>query len=321
MDVLRAWVEGWRRVVRAPGLLASFSVFVVLLALPLAPAARDAFAPGLAELGGLAGAPEWLWQAAGLGHTLVPGMLGVVVLVRMPLDAAQHGHPELTLAAAAVMANAVMSMFLTGGVLDRLARGRVVGSYAFFAACGLFFFRVLRLVAIATAAYAVLLLVAMLVGADARRILADTPLAASSDGLPVLSMILIGLLWLALSVVVDYALIRLVVEDRRSAVGALTASLRFVRRHPAAVLGLYAINTAVFVLAVLAAMWLFTMLAPGLALTVVLHLYLVLRVAVRFGFSATAIALFQDRLAHAGYTARPLPAWPDSAAAEAISPR
>lgn len=320
MGVLRAWVDGWRRVLCAPGLVASLSAFTVLLALPLAPAAGAALAPGLGQGAGLAGAGEWLWQAAGLGHTLVPGMLGIAAAVRMLFDAAHHGHPELALPAAAVMANATMAMFLAGGVLDRLARGRVVGSYAFFAACGLFFFRVLRLVAIAAAAYVLLFLVALLAGADARRLLGDAPLAGGA-GLPIAGVLLVGLLWLALSVIVDYALIRLVVEDRRSAVGALTAALRFVRRHPAAVLGLYALNAALFVAAVVAAAWLFAALAPGLALTLALHFYLVLRVGIRLAFSATQIALFQDRLAHAGYTARPLPAWPDSASAEAISPR
>ncbi len=34
--------------------------------------------------------------------------------------------------------------------------------------------------------------------------------------------------------------------------------------------------------------------------------------------AASAIALFQHALAHADYTAAPLPIWPDSPAAEAI---
>jgi hypothetical protein len=42
---------------------------------------------------------------------------------------------------------------------------------------------------------------------------------------------------------------------------------------------------------------------------------------VRLQFAASQTALFQGRLAHAGYVARPIPAWPDSPAAEAIGPR
>jgi hypothetical protein len=41
---------------------------------------------------------------------------------------------------------------------------------------------------------------------------------------------------------------------------------------------------------------------------------------VRLQFAASQIALFQSRLAHAGYVARPLPQWPDSPAAEALGP-
>ena len=40
----------------------------------------------------------------------------------------------------------------------------------------------------------------------------------------------------------------------------------------------------------------------GLAIA---QLYIVLRLTVRLGFAASQIALFQGRLAHAGYTARP----------------
>ena len=51
------------------------------------------------------------------------------------------------------------------------------------------------------------------------------------------------------------------------------------------------------------------------------QLYIVLRVIVRLQFAASQTALFQGRLAHAGYVARPVPKWPDSPAAEAIGPR
>jgi hypothetical protein len=51
------------------------------------------------------------------------------------------------------------------------------------------------------------------------------------------------------------------------------------------------------------------------------QLYIVLRVIVRLQFVASQTALFQSRLAHAGYVARPVPKWPDSPAAEAIGPR
>jgi hypothetical protein len=46
--------------------------------------------------------------------------------------------------------------------------------------------------------------------------------------------------------------------------------------------------------------------------------YIVARLWVKLVFWASETALFQSRLAHAGYVAAPAPAWPDSPAAEAI---
>jgi hypothetical protein len=43
-----------------------------------------------------------------------------------------------------------------------------------------------------------------------------------------------------------------------------------------------------------------------------------LETAILLVWLASAVALFQDRLAHAGYTAAPPLTWPESPAAEAI---
>jgi hypothetical protein len=48
------------------------------------------------------------------------------------------------------------------------------------------------------------------------------------------------------------------------------------------------------------------------------QLYVIGRLWVKLVFWASETALFQNRLAHAGYVARPEPAWPESPAADAI---
>ena len=48
------------------------------------------------------------------------------------------------------------------------------------------------------------------------------------------------------------------------------------------------------------------------------QLYIAARLAVKLAFWASETALLQGQFAHAGYTARRLPAWPESAAAEAL---
>jgi hypothetical protein len=122
----------------------------------------------------------------------------------------------------------------------------------------------------------------------------------------------------------DYAKIRLVVEDRRSAVGALLAGLRFIGRNPGRVVGLYAINALTFIAVVgvwaLAApgaggagVWMWASFAGG-------QVYLLARLLIKLQFLASATALFQARLAHAAYASAPVPRWPESPAAELLGP-
>jgi hypothetical protein len=136
--------------------------------------------------------------------------------------------------------------------------------------------------------------------------------------------LLFGALLVATNLIIDYAKVRLVVEDRRSALGASAAALRFVRHHPRQTIGLYAMN--VLTLLVVLTVWSFV--APGVGGTgfgmwvafVLSQLYIAARLLLKLQFMASQTALFQGKLAHASYTSAPAPAWPDSPAAEAIRP-
>jgi hypothetical protein len=101
-------------------------------------------------------------------------------------------------------------------------------------------------------------------------------------------------------------------------IGAIVAGCRFVVRHPAQTGGLYVLNLLVAVVVAAA----YFVAAPGASAPLVGfaagQLYIVLRVAVRLQFMASQTALFQSKLAHAGYVAKPVPKWPDSPAAEAL---
>ena len=267
---------------------------------------------------------EFLAQAAGIGQTFVPAILGFAAVLKNVSDLADASRPPVVIASA-ITAHLVVSLFLLGGVLDRLARDRRTGTYGFFAACGTYFFRFLRLQAIAAVFYGVLFTVVHYWLFD--RVYAAMTRDVSVERTALLYRVLLylafGVLVVMVYIWVDYAKVRMVVEDRRSAMGALRASTRFITRNASSVFGLYALNFAVF-LVVLA---LYAVVAPGpaagawvLVSFFVGQLYIALRVVVRLLFSASAIALFQARLAHAGYVARPLPVWPDSPMAEAIRP-
>jgi hypothetical protein len=119
--------------------------------------------------------------------------------------------------------------------------------------------------------------------------------------------------------IADYARVRLVVEDRRSAVGAVLASVRFLRSNAAAVAGVYALNAILFLILVgLYAIAAPGASAPGLVILIVGELYILLRHYLKLAFYASETALFQSRLAHVGYTAAPALVWPESPDAEAI---
>ena len=331
--MFKAFADGLTRVRCAPALVAGLWLMTFLLAWPLAVTLRGMLADHLgASLAAESAASgmnfdwwnEFLAQAAGIGQTFVPAILGfAAVLKNISGLADASGLP--TVIASAITAHIVVSIFLLGGVLDRLARDRRTGTYGFFAACGTFFFRLLRLGIFAGAVYWLLFttLHAWLFGRVYTELTRDVTAEQIAFTYRLVLYLVFGAIVATFNIWFDYAKIRMVVEDRRSALGALTSALRFVARNPASVIALYLTNLAVFLL-VLA---IYAVVAPGatggFAIWIgflIGQLYIALRVAVRLLFAASQIALFQSRLAHAGYTARPLPTWPDSAAAEAIRP-
>lgn len=154
--------------------------------------------------------------------------------------------PPNAFEAAVPLACAAAWAFLTGGVIERLARQRRVGGAGFFTACGVHVWRLIRLAVLAGVVHALLrgalhpwLLDAVLDALHGRPdgVLPETAVRRTLSGL-------IGALAAGVTVVFDYARVRTVVEDRRSAIGALLAAGRFVRRRPAAVAGLWLLNAA-----------------------------------------------------------------------------
>ena len=134
---------------------------------------------------------------------------------------------------------------------------------------------------------------------------------------------LFGAALIKTNLVFDYAKIRIVVEDRRSAIGALAAALGFVIRRRGRVFGLYGLNAAMFV----ALMGIWALVAPGAGRTglsmwvglAISQAYVLARLVLKLQFLASQTALFQGSLAHAEYTAVPELVWPESPAAETIA--
>lgn len=332
MSAVSALGEGIRRVNRAPLVFLGMVAVTLVVALPLGIALRGMLAADLgaslaAEQAASGANHDW-WQefsarASGLGTTFQPSIIGFAAVLEN-LAGLLDNLPLASTVAGVTAAWLVIWSFLSGGVLDRYARGRPTRSHGFFGACGLYFWRFVRLGIVALAVYSVLFgwvhgwLFEDLLG----RLSRDVSVERTAAALQLAVYLVFGLLLVAANLVFDYARVRIVVEDRRSALAALPAGARFVRRHPGAV-RLYALNAGLF-FALVAGYALLDPGAPteGLSMWLTLavgQLFIVCRHYLKLLGYASEVVFFQRSLAHAAYTAAPAVVWPDSPAAESIS--
>lgn len=332
MSAPAAFREGIRRVNGAPMLVIGVTLVTLLIALPLSLTLRGMIESHLgrsvsAETAAASTDYEW-WQefgaqATGLGQTFVPSIVGFGAVLDN-LSALLDNEQLAPTIAGVTAAWLVIWSFLSGGILDRLARVRPTRAHGFFSACGVHFWRFLRVGIFALLLYYFLFAFVhgWIFDEAYSRLTRDVTVERTAFILRLAGYGLFGLVLIFFNVIFDYARIRIVVEDRRSAIGAIAAGARFVRRHFGPVALLYALNGCAF--AVLVALYaLLTPGAPaaGLAMWAALlagQVYILLRHYLKLVFYGSETALFQSALAHAAYTAAPPIVWPDSPSAEAI---
>ena len=330
MTVGAAWRDGVKRVNAAPFVLAGMFAITLLVALPLAIALRGMIeahlddsltATAVADGNDLDWWNEFAAQASGLGTTFVPSIVGSSAVLDN-INGVLDNLPIAATIAGVTSAWMVIWSFLSGGVLDRYARQRPTRTHGFFAACGTHFWRFLRLGILAWLAYGFLfsLIHPWLFNDLYPWLTRETTVERTAFLVRLILYLVFGVLLLACNLVFDYARIRIVVEDRHSAIGALVAGARFVGRHSGAA-RLYLLNGVVFLVLVA----IYVIVSPGapggFAIWIALaigQLYILLRHYVKLLFYASQIAFFQGALAHAAYTAAPQVEWPDSPAAESV---
>jgi hypothetical protein len=329
---LRAWLDGWARVFAAPSILAGVFALTIAAALPFAIVlgnsldahlGRSLVANAAAERFDYEWWQEFWAQASGIGRTFTPSVVGFASTLDH-LSSLLDGEGEAVSISALLAAYLLTWTFLSGGILDRYARRRPTRAHGFFGAAGACFWRLLRLGVIAAIVYGLLFgyVHRWLLDDAYGRLTRDLTVERTAFVWRLTLYALFGALLVAVNVLFDYAKIRIVVEDRRSAVGALRAAVAFVVRHTDRVIALYAMNALAFVL--LVGVW--ALAAPGAAVSgrvvwvafAAAQLYLLARLALKLQFIASQTALFQASLAHAGYTAAPPQVWPESPAAEAL---
>ena len=309
--------DGIRRVNRAPAILGCVLVITLLTALPFSLFMRDALKAHLAnsvvaEQVALRVNVQW-WnefteQSGALGQTFRPTIIGfAAVLDNLSAFADGESRPAPILWLGAFYL--LVWLFLSGGILDRYARGRPTRSHEFFTACGVYFVRFLRLAPFIALAYYILFAIVhpFLLTQTYAELTRDVTVERTAFFIRLALYVAFGALLVFVSVIFDYAKVRAVVEDRRSMIGAIVAGARFVRRNAAAVVALSVMNGALFVVLLI----LYALAAPGSGSTgaglwiglLVTQLFLLGRLWVRLVFFASETALFQGRLAHAGYVA------------------
>jgi hypothetical protein len=330
--VLKAVRDGMRRVNSAPAVLTGVLALTFLLALPLGLVLRgmlgESLGASLAADAAASGVNSDWWstfssQATGLAVTFTPRILGFGAVLSN-ISAVLDAQPQALVVTGAAAAYVLLWTFLVGGILDRYARNRPTRTAAFFAACGVYFFRFLRLAVFAAIGYLFLFgpLHRWLFDLFYPWATRDWTVERNAFVLRVTLYALFGGVALAVNLWLDYAKVRAVVEDRRSMIGALIAAFRFIRRHPAQAAGLYLADSLLFVVVIA----IYAAVVPGAGTTgwsmwlgfALSEMYLLARLWVKLVFYASEVSLFQALLAHASYAAAPLPVWPESPSAEAI---
>lgn len=329
---MRSWSDGWRRVLAAPAVIAGVYLVTLLAALPLAVSLRGALQNHLGAslmAGEAADAVNYDWwqefasQSTGLGSTFTPSIIGFATTLDS-VSGLLDRRVLITPIAWALGIYVAAWIFLSGGILDRYARGRRVGAHGFFAASGTFFFRFLRLGIAAGIMYWFLFVYVheWLFTKWYVNVTRDLAVERTAFYWRLLMYAIFGGLLALTTTIFDYAKVRAVVEDRRSMMWALVAALRFLVKNPLRVAALYAANAATFLVAV--AVW--ALIAPGAGgaglsmwgAVVATQCYVLARLLVKLQFLASETALFQRSLAHVGYAAAQATVRPEPPIVEAL---
>lgn len=308
--MLTALFTGFRRVLAAPALLASIYLITLAAAVPLALVLRSGLQTHLGAslmADSAASGVNWDWwqefsgQATGVDSTFTPSVIGFAA----PLDnlsAFLDRSPRPTVVLIAAGAFGALWLFLWGGILDRYARSRPTGPHGFFAACAVFFLRFLRLGLLVAIVYWALVGPAhdWLFDTMYTRITRNVTAERVAFSWRLGAYAVFGFALMIVNMIVDYAKIRAVVEDRRSMVGALIAAVRFVLRHPRKTCSLYLLNGLLF----LSLLAMYALVAPGAGgggldiwrPFLIGQLYVLGRLWLRLVFAASQTSLFQSCL-------------------------
>jgi len=277
MTLIRSIREGIVRAGAAPALLLFLWAVNLVVALPFAAVLADSIHESagdrLVSRDLVAGFdPVWYGEleagAEGFERTFGPAIVGAGAFLRnleswwsgSLFDGGGAGGWGLV---AAGLGYALLWALLLGGVIDRLGRAPdhtpwQLAPRSLFAAGGQYFFRFVRLAVLSGVAYLLIYLGARRLFGAIEEATRDVTVERTVLLWVAAGAALVVLLLTLVRVVFDYAKIAVVLDGRRSALGAAWAGVRFVARHPFKTLGLFWIFTGVALLL----LWVYGALAP-----------------------------------------------------------
>lgn len=258
----------------------------------------------------------WYWQAfprRGLAETFGPLVVGALPIVSN-LERLLDG--EILNTNWIILAGGILFLlswtFLNGGILDRYLNPEdPPTSCRFMSSCGRYFFRFSRLLLISAAAYYLLFKYMVSpwhkwIADGAKETTSETTVMMRFFGIYLLTC---GFLILC-GIILDYARIIVVAEDRRSVLRSCFHSIRFILRHPASTVSLYLFLLLASGFVVL----LYAFAAPGpeqaswftLVLAFVLgQAYLIARLFCKLSFLACQSQLFRSKAKRVGFAGLP----------------
>ena len=315
MSALGVWLQGIGRVRRAKSLVLLLWLTTLAVTIPPASELHTAVKTHLGsslEADSAADGVNFDWlqefraQADPLGRSLRPDVIGFAAVMDNTSALADVSQRPIVALIAGVIFVGLM-WFLSSGCICRLAVDRRLGAGGFAACCATYLGRMLRLNVVA------LFLYGTLVGSFHRWLFDDVFEAVTRDltvertafFIRVACYAVFFFLLAACNVVFDFAKVRLVVEDRRSALTSIVAGAHFVRTNAPLAIGAYAMN----VLALGLVVGLYFLLAPGAGGAgasmwvgfFVSQVYIASRVFVKLAFWGSEVVALQSQLAYAGF--------------------
>jgi len=325
--------SGAKRLMRAPALWAGACLATLVAALPMLFVIRGAVSQhldaSLEAAAAVRGANhDWMLEfgehTAGVASTLGASVLGFAATLDT-VSALLDGTPRPPAVWATVAVGALVWTFLSGGIIDRYARDRVTGARGFFQACGASFWPLSRLALLAAIVYGALFFSwrPWLLSTMHGQLTRDVSVERTAILMRLVGYVVFLVSLAVAHLIFDYAKVRLVVEERRSAFGAWRAAAGLVRRHARGTIAVYAWNVAVLALVMalyslvdLPGRWGVPSLWAGV---VVGQAYLAARIGARLLFWASEVEWFERQLAHVRFIAPSLPSRPEPPIVERIT--